>query len=173
MTGIIYMEPLASITGIIFMYPLPLNGRVIYMKPGGMEDADWQFLGSFTWVASLASTTWTEDYGNYGNTKITINGKNEVKIVGISGSYNDNVPLGNIFLGTLGFKTACDFAACGPGGSLEGNYSTFPTADAAEAAWGGATCTLQLGVDGVLAYGMEDSDPANNAGALTFAVYVR
>lgn len=153
------------------MYPLSPNGRVIYMEPLKLEDVDWQFLGRFTWAASSASATWTEDYENYGNSKIVINGKTKVKIVGVNGFYNDNVPLGSYFLGTLGFKTACDFATCGPGGSLESGHITFTTAEAAESVWTGASCTLRLGDDGVLSYGMHDSDPTNNAGVLTFAVY--
>jgi hypothetical protein len=167
----IYMTPLPENTGIILMDPLPEYSGVIYMDPIQTEEAEWELIGTFTWSASTASTTWNESPGSYGITQIVVSNKSLVRIVGVSGYYNDNVPAGNIFLGTLGFKTAGDFSTCGPGGSLESNYITFTTQAEAEFVWAGASTVLFLGDDGIISYGMHDTDPTNNAGALTFKVY--
>jgi hypothetical protein len=146
------------------------EGDVFRIKRG---EKPWTEIGTFIWYSGTASSAWTQSPGNYAGAGITLSFSlyKELKIEGISGSWNFHLGEEGRFSATLGFKSEKEHIILGPGpDTIEGEEVTHDTAAVAENTWKGQSGIIQLGDDGILAVGFHDDPTTDNEGSLKFRI---
>ena len=166
MAEVIYMSPLEP--GVILM--TPLEPDVIYMskvnEPLPAAEYEWRLINLYTFPGNSCSASWNSTAGNYtGASRVITTKAVRVRVIGVSGYWYD----GTHYRGMMDAKTSDHYQHVGY--DWTGTFWGFVAAGNAAAYWATVTDEMDIGPDGTFAWGGYDLNPADNTGALTFALY--